>query len=448
MPPVIGGGGGIGGSRDYQPTHFVAANATGSGNGTAANPWSLEQAMQSAVAGNVVEVRPGIYTGSGGGGRFGPSFNPSNSGTANEPIIFYATNAAGSQYQAGFTTELRSRTASMGQGNPAFGSNGANYVIFDGFFVDERNSGSCADTGPVTLSGVRNCEIRSCVIRGVQPPWQDNHCGVRLEFAQNCVVSDCFITGFDTSGSQNSAGVMTYDSDDCTIEHCEIVDNGCGIFWKGDHRSPHQQGGTVTRFNVFRSNRWTDLRYGGVYDFDNPNLCYGNLFLNSPVGAINLTSYDNLSPAALWIVNNTAVGVREFIAAPGTSRDTVVRNNIVSDVQRVYCSFSVSQVSDFLRTFSSIDTNLYHNYGSFMYTEGSGSMNSASFSSWRSTYGQDVGGINGQDPSFRNRGAEDFRLASQSPGTQAGADVLGLASGGAIDLGCHFGDASPGPRYS
>lgn len=244
---VIGSGGGEGGGGGdsslptYTPTHYVTAAASGGGDGSIGDPWTLSEAMSQAVAGDIVQVGPGQYTGSAPSSRWNAAFRPSNSGTSENPIIFFAENRAGLTYSAGVTSELRSGGTSAGNGGPAFGISGQDYVIFDGFFTDENsaNNHPSADTGPVVMNGSVGSEIRSCVVLGDVAAWSDNHCGIRFEQVLDCVASDCYISGFayepGPSASQNSAGIMGYDCTGCTIEHCEITACGIGIFWKGWH---------------------------------------------------------------------------------------------------------------------------------------------------------------------------------------------------------------------
>ncbi|MEZ5550328.1 MAG: right-handed parallel beta-helix repeat-containing protein [Pseudomonadales bacterium] len=451
MPPVIAGGN-IGNSG-YTPTHFASANANGGGSGSASSPWTLEEAMRNAVAGNRVQVEPGIYVGRGTVGRWASAFAPSNSGTSDNPIVFFAANRSGLSYVAGLTTEIRSGGTSGSNGSPAFGAPDRSYIIFDGFYTDNNanNNKSSRDTGPVNLNGSVGCEVRNCVIKGVENQVTgDNYCGVRLEVAADCIVSDCYISGFRSDGgsvSQNHAGVMSYDARNCVVANCEIVNCGCGIFWKGDHSGDGApQYGLDTHHNIFRNNRWADVRFGGVSG-DEQNRVFQNHFISDGTpssGAVVFTSYVAGSPTNVWVANNTFVGHHKAILTQATTPlSNRIYNNIFYGVQHVYGSYSTSDVPTFLNAFSAINYNLYRGISNFSYTEGSGSMTQLTFTSWRSSYGMDQQGIIEQDPRLASVQAEDYSLLSGSPAQNAGLDVLNLLGFGTssqINIGSDIGN--------
>ena len=78
----------------FTPTKYVTTGAAGGGVGSAGDPWTLAEAMTSAVAGDIVAIAAGVYVGSSTNNKEQPAFRPSNSGTSGSPIRFVAQWAA------------------------------------------------------------------------------------------------------------------------------------------------------------------------------------------------------------------------------------------------------------------------------------------------------------------------------------------------------------------
>ncbi|MCU0736716.1 MAG: hypothetical protein MUF20_14595, partial [Methylotetracoccus sp.] len=89
---------------------------------------SSPNASQAARAGDTVIIRAGTYSTAGSGLRYDPAYNPANSGTAAQPIVF----------QAEGTVTL---TLSSSRG-PVIGSNERNYITWKGFTINEANAPS------------------------------------------------------------------------------------------------------------------------------------------------------------------------------------------------------------------------------------------------------------------------------------------------------------------
>src|SRR5690606_12982988 len=115
-------------------------NATGSGNGTDQQPWSLSQALQLAQPGMVIGVRAGTYIGQAQTAdsnalRYTPAFRSARSGTAAAPIHLVAEHPAALDF--GPRSELRSGATVVGAGWPAFGNYQRDHVWWIGFASDE-----------------------------------------------------------------------------------------------------------------------------------------------------------------------------------------------------------------------------------------------------------------------------------------------------------------------
>ena len=446
--PPSGGGGGGEGLPVYTATHYADssgsaswANAVNSG-----TPCSLATALANASAGDVVELAPGIYTGTSTSDRFTPAFNPANSGASGSPIIFYAENRAGLTYSAGVTTELRNGVTTADTGCPTIGADSRNYIIWDGILVNEVNSASTSDTGPAVFHSSTGSEFRSVVLRGTTTTRNDNHCGVRLEVVNGCKVTDCYIDGFELdigSASQNCTGIMTYDARNCVVEYNDISANGIGIFWKGDHGgdgSPQET--NITRYNKIYDNTIAGIRWGANTSTGFSD-CYQNLMWGNDEH-IRITDYGSGSAQNMRMVNNTlynAVSTNPSAGAlqhqyTSTALGCVFKNNAVRTVLTLHGSYTTSSLADISNSMD-MDYNGYSDYSDIGDSEGSGTLDSASQSDW-TTEGLDVNSIWGTNPLFANVGSNDYRLSdsSQSIGSgdsaylDAGVDVLNLLGGG------------------
>lgn len=432
---------GSGGGSSYTPTHYVTTTGTASwANATSpSTPCSLSTAMSNASAGDIVQVGPGVYTGSNNNDRWQVSWQPANSGSSGNPIIFFA------EYPAVHNTlnrsELRNGTTTMGSGCPTFGTSGEfashDYIIWDGFYTTEANSATHSDTGPVVLHETTGSEIRRCLIEGVTATWSDNHNGIRFEHATSCKALDNKLTGFrcDTTNDWNEAAILLYASTDFTIAYNETTDNTTGMYLKGAAGIPTvylRTPGSV-HHNKIHNNDAGGMRIGGV----NRNTGFVDIYQNLLYGHDDINDQDvswqtwgDPAPLDVRFVNNTLASTGDANSyfkddSPGATvyNGCVFQNNIVND--RLTGDEALSTQFD---QFGTVDYNCYTNATMF---------NSDSFTSFQ-TEGLDT---NGQQASPGFVGGGDYTLDTGSNCLNAGQDILDLLGGGtsaSINQGCYI----------
>lgn len=272
---------------------------------------------EAAQPGDVVTIAAGTYATAGQNGRFAVAYNPANSGTAGAPIVFRAEGRVVLQL-------------SSGRG-PVIGSDGRNYITWDGFTIDEAQAPPAQDTGSVTVFGARGVVLRGLDITGVIAPWDDNHNGIRLEQATGAIVTQSRIRGIGSQSGygQNDAAVMLYDSNDTVIEHNDLIDSGLGVFVKGQHD------GQTQRRTVIRWNRITGMRSQGltIGPAARDGRTYQNLISGCAATAPAIRVFDfgtgeGREPVNELIAQNTITGCGGLYIQ-GVGQSVVVRGNVL-----------------------------------------------------------------------------------------------------------------------
>ena len=376
---------------------------------------------EAAQAGDTVNVAPGVYaTTQGTGERYDPIYNPVNNGRPGSPITFLAE---------GVVT-LQSDTNTIGE--PIIGTYQRDYIVWDGFHINEIDVDTKADTGPVVVWGSENVAIQNLTVEGKTVNWGDNHNAIRVEFSTDSLIRNNRLSG-NRGGANNYNGsaIMLYNSGRIVIEHNEIWNAQGGIFIKGGPADNYE---ITVRYNLLH-----DLSVGithGVVSSSGHSFgarTYQNI-LYSNGSAIIFIGYTGSSPANIVVANNTLFGNNYGIfLKPSTAgyNDIVLCNNIVSTANFGIQGEDISDVSS---------TDFSHNIYSDVNTHARVSYTSLSFASWRSNYSQDEIGSTQADPLFQNASALDFRLSSGSPAFGAGTDVLNLGSdgsGSSVNLGAY-----------
>lgn len=402
------------------PWRTIGRAAWGSTNRDAPN------ATQAAQAGDVVIVREGTYSTSGTGSRWGVAYRTANTGRPGAPIVFQADG-----------TVVLTLTSSRGPVIGASGEGGRrDYITWRGFTVFEANAPSTPDTGVAVLHATIGSSIEDCVLNGNgDPGFGDNHPGVRIEWGENVSVRNCLIYNFRTSGvnSNNGAGIQVYNSGNVTLEHNEIHSSGSGIFLKAPGSDPNAP---LARF-IIRNNLIHNVSATGIAVHRSPNseqepiLVYQNVVRDSAI-CLSIWAFDQrgTDPKNAKIINNTFYNCRTGVNISNNLIDNanhLVQNNIVQD-SRDYAVNFAGAVSNLSSSRIHFKHNLYYNNARFaiVYTS------NHSFSSWRSTFGQDSAQPASieSNPLFVNASNGDFRLQSASPALGAGIDYLDLNRNG------------------
>jgi hypothetical protein len=421
-------------------------NATTKAANTAGTPWaSIGRAVwgnasrasadpaQAASAGDTVIVAAGAYTetSNSGLGKEDPLLTPENAGTSGNPITIQTDGGV-------VTIEI---TAYSG---PAIGSYQKDYIIWDGFTINEVDINSTSDTGPVVVWQADHCQLKNLVINGTASAFGDNHCGIRGEEVDDLLIQNCFIQDITDSvagDSENSAGIMFYVASNVTIERCTFTGSSNGIFVKGNNPGPFD-----IRYNLFYDqNRGIFL--GGADGLGSSTVCrvYENIMYDVGWGVM-FTSYDAFSPNWCYVFNNTIQARTTSNLAPirftadqitGLDNCQIFGNVLVDGYNSIHgedqAGAAFASKAGPSPAALEIEHNVYHNYSNnFSRIE----YTNRNFASWKTFTGTDAASPASveSDPLFIDKANQDFRLNSGSPARMAVPDLSGIY-GGTRDAG-------------
>lgn len=435
---VSTGGGGGGGDIYPAATHYADDTASGSGDGSSGNPWTITQAFANAQAGNVVLFRAGTYTGtSPNDPTFSDNFScvwtPTNVGTSVNPIVFMAENAGSSN--PSLYSKLEHTAASDDVGAALLCDR--DYVQFIGFYINGADALLIADSGHVILqnqgSVVRDFYVDGHMHSTFTTP-QDNASFVRIEGAQDCHVRGSYVTGHGNGQSHhNGSAVITYDAVDCRVYNNTIVDSDGGIYFKG--AATFQTGNWAYRNLIINSNT-IGIEFG-VNQSGNRGKAYQNVIIGANLGI----DYGRTSAVDVDIVNNTIYGSASDALSLRNTSGLVLRNNILaSNVRAAIWNRSGSAITAF-------DTN----YNLF-----NGNGDAVGAGDYSVTYdlvadyfaavqpGDENNSINAA-PTFTSVVGNDLSLQAGSQGEDDALDYLniqGLGTGATINIGAYIGNAT------
>ncbi len=371
---------------------------------------------EAAQPGDVVIINAGTYATAGLNDRFDPAYNPANSGAAGSPITFRANGLVTLQLSSGV--------------GPVIGCQNRNFIVWDGFYIDEANARPRGDTGPIVVAGSNSCTIQNNEVNGiyVNYGYLDNHNGVRVENSNNTVVRGNRIyeigvvseTGANVRGPNQSA-VMLYDSNDTVIENNEFFDVGAGVYVKGQHSGSTQRR-TIIRYNLIYRAEAVGLNLGpAAYQ----GRTYQNIVRDSGVGIKLYTlqqGSEGTQPMYEMVANNTIDNCEHGILFQGIGVQNALYNNLVTNSPYS----AIYNWTDNVGTGITFNYNLYWNFRVFANYEVA---TDHTFASWRSTFGQDARSLN-LNPMYVNQPGKDFHLQATSPARNAGLDVLDLNRNG------------------
>lgn len=395
---------------------------------------------EAADAGDVVSVAAGTYSGPGKGSRLDPCFNPANSGTVSNRIIFLASGTVTLQLSSG--------------AGPTFGAYLRNYITWRGFTCAEANAPSLDDTGVCVLWDCTGSWIEYAVIdgNGVGHGVATNHNGVRLEAAVDGVVRNCKITNVYTTAPNpnNAAAIMEYKSDRCLIEHNEIWNSGCGIFLKGGPNTAERPGHTL-RFNLVHDIQAVGIAaYAGTpASAAEPCRIHQNIVYNcgAAEGGLRYWMFDDHAgfndPTNTHFLNNTVYNCGyglEFVGTCSYDQFNLVYNNIFSTQSQ---GIDSPNTATYHGDHNKVDQQ--HN----VYTNTSGNMarlngggTTLTLAQWQaSPYTQDATSPAAvtTDPGFTNAAGHDFHIVSGYALTQGRAIMgVGGADGTTIPAGAYI----------
>jgi hypothetical protein len=454
-PPVL----------SYTPNRFVTANASGNGDGSAASPWTLAQAMQSAQPGDVVQVGPGIYAGTYKPNWQEPTFLPARSGLQNSKIVFFAQYPAANYYQnTSLVSDVRNNgtytqnAGAASTGSAAIGCFSRNYIVWDGFYVDEIYVAWAGDGGPVADRNSVGCEFRRNFIKmreqltplenGV--PARTNHRGIASEDSDGVKILDNIIEGegYRTNDPNRvyngESGILMYDTKNYEIAHNILRNMKHAFYPKGVHdgefplvpgsfhhnliegcENAHEFNGIAATSTVAAQNEFLDI--------------FQNIYINN-LKIFNIRPPSTTDGPQQWrFVNNTVYnsqnghGIAGFNANSTTAGElTMYRNNIFVGIATAWEIYQGDYASSYGK--SDIAYNRYFTVNTFY------NIGNLNLSAWKNL-GADAFSSEG-DPLFISANNRDFRLQSGSSvlrtGVNRGIDILNLQGEGtsaSINLG-------------
>lgn len=464
------GGGGTGATYDY----YISSTAT-NGSGTVTDPWSMDQllANPSVPPGSVVGAGPGVYRRPNTGSRWTPAFKMASEGTAGNPIIIRA------QYKASALTDTSPNRsilevtgtydASGNTGCPVMGAENQDYIIWDGFFVNEANTMPRVDSGVAVLYETTGSEIQNCRFIGITGQWSNNHCQIRMENSTAVKALDNVISGNRTLNNHGDA-VIIYGCQNYEVAHNRIFDSEGAIHSKGDSTTNSILNPSSIHHNLVYQCRTGILLGGQKAPSGTTYTCdvYQNVIYQSGlIGAFRFLSYDNISGNYTRLVNNTVflsatVQPNEACIHVGNGFGTLMLENSIIQNNIIYSSNSKEVLNSYVATATGIERaainrNCYFNYGTNLMSLSGGSY---TFATWTARGISDQNSLN-TNPLFKNTSTFDLRLQKTSDGDGAtspcvntGIDVLNLKGGGTsapINMGAYIRDDQSdiiGPRLN
>ena len=441
-------------------THWVSASATGSGNGTQQDPYTLAQALQLAQPGWRVSCGPGEYMGVNTNSNT-PSMRILANGTENDPIIFFAQN-----YAALNTTGrsiLRHNGTQQGYGCPVLGLGTGHHWY--GFYITESLAPTHPDTGPVVCGGKYNRISYFRIDRG-PTTWplfgdgENNHAAIRFEGTgcQNNLVSDCWIENYSREnafGSEQGIQLFslpgsntTTSTGRITIENCYFDNVETALTCKGAGADRWILGGIIFRRNLVRGSTFPNV-VGAVNFMDTSgelgrNQVYQNIQVGGNYHVIcwNQAGYPIRD---IDVINNTLIdcvanremeGIHSSAYASTAGSGWRIHNNIKTGSAPLF-NFVYKNQSDAAVQSRSHNLSFGHTRWGYVHSRGTGTQ---SLAEWVANTPFDDFSLE-SDPLLVTSAWNNpdlGRLQPASPARNAAIDLLNL-NGNGTSAACHMG---------
>lgn len=416
------------------------SDSTTYANNTSSAPWcnvyraawgstsyGSQNTSEAAQAGDTVIVAPGTYPVASNSSKYIPVLTPANSGTAGNLITFRAEYPAASS-DSGNWSEL---TFSSGSGAMA-GAYQREYIVWDGFRIDEASAPSTSDTGQFVYWDSDNSRVTNMSLEGSDPlARDDNFCGIRVEESTLITVDNNHIYNYTTSNN-HGAGVLGYSAQNITVRNNLIENINDGIHAKGTVNLDQRD------WSIYKN--WIETVDNGIIlgDSDGSSV-YQNIIIGNVDAGIRIISFSSGTPSDLTIYNNTIYdGARGFFNYVGDGQshpveDNVIRDNIVSNVD-YGTRVEVTTTSDFYYSTGKylFSYNFYDDITTAVARDDYSTGN-MTLAQWKSSpYSQDTGALE-TSAGFTDEGNQDFTLAVGSSALTAsstsgpvGAYITGL----------------------
>ena len=463
------------------PTHYCdptrALNNPGAG--TLANPWNLTQAMQLAVAGNVVGFLPGVGVRMVSTNNDNlPTFRPTNEGTSDSNRIVFvtryaavalpnvATNPNRTELRHDGTRAVANGNFEIGTGSAMYGAYQTDYVTFDGFFVDMAEAQPKSDGGVIRVENSTGVHFRNFEIKGTTTNMGSNPIIYRPQNAMNTVLSNFRAYDFhnDTTNSnfpQKALFSDQYGDQNFLIEHFEIRNTERGIFLKGTAGAGVFNYGRIRygivsdlfecfRFNDLHATQVTTLEYSLCHDI-----------IGGGVGA-GLSLSSETTPARNLLVHHVTVArmrssqmINGGVYAKNSIspiNNVIIRDNIFDlDNGPFGHAISFGEISTLPVT---INHNGYTKNGATL-TWAYNGLEYNSIANWRTVTGKDANSVVLGAGLFVDRANGDFRVSpghaamtASSTGGQLGAYAAGVQLGVIVETMAGTPSAPTGLRIT
>jgi hypothetical protein len=458
------------GPRRHAATHYASPAGAGAHNGSRGNEWTLAEAYANAVAGNRVQFAPGTYVVQSGPNRTA-AFTPKNSGTAGNPIIFFAEFPAvyhqqEPQRHTTWVSDFKVHGLGSVTGH-ADRAQGGRYVAWDGISLRQVNGAwNSGEMGVVSLfaGGALHVKFLRCLFdqqgQGQLDP-QNNWGAVFIQQSTGIEFADCVFQNIPGSrGDENAMPIVTYAAGELEIHHCEFRNNSGGsAFLKGVQAgSSHDNRPARLHHCLHTGYSSLSISFGAVGqgNLQEGRTCdvFQNIFHPASNGLGLSIWWRDVSggqaPRNIRMVNNTLVGPIPFEGGEEALhrlmtitdgddiwRDTLFMNNIVQheggNVSYIGVQYGQNTTAAFRKMRS--DYNCF--------ASGFRGYAGMDLGDWKKI-GQDTHSLFG-NPRLRDRKGGDFRLEANSPvratGSQPGLDVLNLQGSGPtapINMGAYI----------
>jgi len=407
----------------------IYVSPTGSGSSfTLASPGSAQAGIAAAQPGDTVMFLNGTYVDSSS--TWQHSFNPSRSGTADNPITYKAVNQLGAI--------VRKNT----NGVTAIGIQGRSHIIIDGF----KSQGLLQIYSHSNYCVIKNCEVTRGSIQGTDTSlnW-----GIAVVDSSNCTVQNNYVHDMDNSGnhSHNTACIMVFGDSNYNVFEFNTVDGGdnigCAYGTKG--------GGMDD--NIWRYNFGKDCVVTGFLSMGTTagggehyrNKVYNNVIINTP------RFFQSYKGGHDWqLFNNSAYNVEKFVdfgyfTDSNIPSDHTIYNNLAQSVTDTVYYRDASSPSWPSNFFTYCDFNQMYDVNNWGRKSGS---TYSSLSSWRTVTSSvpcDIHSIT-SIPNFVNPGGTavtDYKRSSYPTNGRGGS--YGSVIGAFITGNETIGYTSDGP---
>lgn len=412
--------------------YYVSWDASGGGDGSQGNPWTIYEAASNVSAGDTISLDYGGYY------SVNTAWTLSTSGERGNPIVWVGTNSSWDDISPDPTvsTVLRNTASSQNHINVNGAWNEFYNIVFwqtTGYYMirvndDHATFDSCSFNYTGGSDGTNN--------HFLQTNANGDNLTVRYTHCYRSPRTSIWVQWNSTSTAPDSA-IIEYNTFTGHSGHPAFQ-----IFPYPNQANMATIKGCIIRGNYFYDNTYNDLFY---CRYNNDLQIYNNIAVNSGRWSLpghDTTPFDTTSNAIIaynTIINTTSQGL--YALYDETTQQVTYKNNLVylasgesltgNRLFRFRCYYA-QPYPPILR--HSIDYNYYYLSENSSPVVGWGTpgcgYSESSWSSWASSNGfESHSTMNGSIPTFMNYAGNDFRpLNGSSPQVGAGTPISGITT--------------------